>query len=388
MQISAALNYTFGSFLVVTLIFFDYARKYNTDSFQRFIFLQILAFAMIAQGCNLIDFIFEAHSGTTFRNVFFLINTLYFTFEVLSFLYIAVFVDYTVYKDPSRSKKIIAGAWILTGFHIMLLVFNFQNQFYFDIATEGNILVPGKYYFIYLILGYSPILLILYEIVSSFKSFLKYQFHLLIIFWGFITAGILADQLFGTSTLVWPCYTAALLYAYLLIIRTDSKIDALTGIGNRYAFNEFIDSLSRKNLKEKDGSAEAYSVVMIDIDHFKKINDTLGHAEGDNALRDMATIIKGCIRHSDFTARYGGDEFVLVVSARYDIEKILSRIHEALDLQNQKSLRPYALEMSYGYDVFTLGQNRSLNEFINHVDGLMYKQKEEHRRRHDGEQRS
>jgi diguanylate cyclase (GGDEF)-like protein len=184
----------------------------------------------------------------------------------------------------------------------------------------------------------------------------------------------LTDIITGTTSLIWPCFSSALLYAYFFIIRTDSKIDSLTGIGNRYAFNEFISKLASQSVKE------SYSIVMIDMDHFKEINDTLGHAEGDNALRDMAVIIKGCIRHSDFAARYGGDEFVLAAKAEYDIEKLIKRIERAMEIQNEKHMRPYTLEMSYGYDVYTAGKSRSINEFLNHVDGLMYQHKAERRR--------
>jgi diguanylate cyclase (GGDEF)-like protein len=187
--------------------------------------------------------------------------------------------------------------------------------------------------------------------------------------------GTAVGAITGTTTLIWPCFAAALLYAYFFVIRTDSKIDSLTGIGNRYAFNEFISKLASQSVKE------SYSIVIIDMDHFKEINDTLGHAEGDNALRDMAAIIKGCIRHSDFAARYGGDEFVLAAKAEYDIEKLIKRIERAMKIQNEKHIRPYTLEMSYGYDVYTAGQSRSITEFLNHVDGLMYQHKAEHRRR-------
>jgi diguanylate cyclase (GGDEF)-like protein len=179
----------------------------------------------------------------------------------------------------------------------------------------------------------------------------------------------LIDVIVKTTTLIWPCFTAALLYAYFFVIRTDSKIDSLTGIGNRYAFNEFINKLASQSVKE------SYSIVMIDMDHFKEINDTLGHAAGDSALRDMAAIIKGCIRHSDFAARYGGDEFVLAARAEYDIEKLINRIEKSMEIQNEKHLRPYRLEMSYGYDVYTAGKSRSITEFLNHVDSLMYQQK-------------
>jgi diguanylate cyclase (GGDEF)-like protein len=119
---------------------------------------------------------------------------------------------------------------------------------------------------------------------------------------------------------------------------------------------------------------------MIDMDRFKEINDTLGHLEGDNALRDMATIIKSVIRHSDFAARYGGDEFILAARAEYDIGRIMTRIQENIDLQNSKGTRPYKIYMSYGCDVYTTNSGRSIQEFISHIDSLMYKNKEENRR--------
>jgi diguanylate cyclase (GGDEF)-like protein len=188
-------------------------------------------------------------------------------------------------------------------------------------------------------------------------------------------AGATLDVVFKSGSLAWPCFSAAILYIYFFIIQSDSKIDSLTGIGNRYSFNEFINKLSRQNMKED------YAIVMIDLDRFKEINDTLGHLEGDNALRDMATIIKGCIRHSDFAARYGGDEFVLAAKAEHDIQRLMNRIQEAIDLQNEKRQRPYQIYMSYGYDVFTTNAGQSIQDFLAHIDALMYRQKESHRKR-------
>jgi diguanylate cyclase (GGDEF)-like protein len=136
-----------------------------------------------------------------------------------------------------------------------------------------------------------------------------------------------------------------------------------------------MDKLSRQTSKIE------YSIVMIDMDKFKEINDTLGHLEGDNALRDMAAIIKGCIRHSDFAARYGGDEFILVTEAEYDIKRLMNRIQAAIDLQNEKRIRPYQLYISYGYDIYTTKSGESIYSFLAKIDALMYKQKEERKSR-------
>jgi diguanylate cyclase (GGDEF)-like protein len=170
------------------------------------------------------------------------------------------------------------------------------------------------------------------------------------------------------------------LWAYFFIIRTDSTIDALTGIGNRYAFSEFIDKLSRQGAKGSSRSPEPYSIAMIDMDDFKKINDTYGHSEGDNALRDMAAIIKECTRRTDFAARYGGDEFVIAAPAKYNIGKVLARLQEAMDQQNEKHDRPYKMKMSYGLDVYQPGGSVSIGDFMNRIDAMMYRQKAYHKR--------
>ena len=370
MYLAAALENHLTSFLIITLILIDYVRKINTEAFQRFIFIQILGFALFSLACNLLNsFAVKSLAGRAGAAalLFITLNVLYYGFQVLSFFFITVLIDYNIRRDKTRSGKIIVIAWTMTGFYVLLL-FAF-NQYSFYINTVFRIM---------------PLLIIIIDIFLSLKSFLKQHLHLLLIFWSSIITGFLLDCIPGADKLIWPCYSAALLYVYFLIITSDSKLDILTGIGNRHAFNEFFMELSRKGTKDKSGSERNHSIVMIDIDNFKKINDVLGHAEGDNALRDMAAIITRCIRHSDFAVRYGGDEFVLAVPAEYDVEKVMDRIQEALNFQNSKKIRPYTLEMSYGYDVYIPGKYKSMDEFLSHVDSLMYKQKEEHRRQRDG----
>jgi diguanylate cyclase (GGDEF)-like protein len=197
----------------------------------------------------------------------------------------------------------------------------------------------------------------------------KHSQILSLVFFGILTAaGAIGDILLKNSSLLWPCFTAAMLYFYFFIVQSDSKIDSLTGLGNRLSFNEFIKKLSRSN------SETSHSIIMMDMDHFKEINDTLGHLEGDNALRDMSVIIKNCIRETDFAARYGGDEFILAVKSEYNVEKLIERIRQAMDIQNEKNRRPYKLQMSYGWDVFNLG-SRTIEDFLIHIDKRMYENK-------------
>jgi diguanylate cyclase (GGDEF)-like protein len=92
-------------------------------------------------------------------------------------------------------------------------------------------------------------------------------------------------------------------------------------------------------------------------------------------------IIKDCIRFSDFAARYGGDEFVIAVGTEYDIVKLMTRIQDTIDHQNEKRSRPYQLYISYGYDVYTTKSGESIYAFLAKIDAMMYAQKEERKKR-------
>jgi diguanylate cyclase (GGDEF)-like protein len=387
------LNTAIGACLIIGLIFLDYIRKFNTDIFQRLLFLIVLGAAFLATMTDFIARIFRGMSGMIF--MLYLVNSLFYAFQILTYYAAFAFIDYFAHANIQRTKKIIRVIGVFFFFWCVSLAFNMKYQFYFYISGDG-IYTPGNYYFLRFIINYLVIPLCLVDMIFSSKAIQRTQVYL-VIFFGFLTgAGAALDVIVKTGSLTWPCFAAALLYMYFFIVQSDLKIDSLTGIGNRYSFNEFIDRLAREdnkklgssktapgNHRRSYGAGESWAIVMIDMDHFKEINDTLGHLEGDNALRDMAVIIKSCIRRSDFAARYGGDEFVLATRAENDIQRLMDRIKDAIAAQNQKKSRPYSLEISYGYDVFTVGGDQSIDEFLAHVDSLMYKDKAERRRASD-----
>jgi diguanylate cyclase (GGDEF)-like protein len=380
MQLSIAINSILGSCFVLGLIFADYIRKHNTDSFQRRLFLTLLISIFVGIVCDFFFFAFEGVPGRAIHILMVVVLTIYYIFQVAAYYFIFVFIDYLVHNDKTRTKKIMYIVKSIIALHLVILALNHRFHFYFSVS-EGNFLIREKLYAIRLIISYFPVLFFIYEFIASPGKFYKIHIYLICFFAVLTGIGAAIDIILNSGALIWPCLSSALLYSYFFIIRTDFKLDTLTGIGNRYAFNEFIANLSRQTAKQ------SYSIVMIDMDHFKKINDTLGHLEGDNALRDMAAIIKGSLRTNDFAARYGGDEFVIAAKAGSDINRIMERIQTAIDNQNSKNLRPYKIEISYGVGVFTSQSGQSIEKFLAHIDGLMYKHKaERHRRRHTDQQ--
>jgi diguanylate cyclase (GGDEF)-like protein len=116
---------------------------------------------------------------------------------------------------------------------------------------------------------------------------------------------------------------------------TQARRDMLTGLDNRRVFEERIGPL----LETARRHGRAITVASMDLDHFKQINDTLGHAAGDKALQTVAMTLRGMVRNSDLLVRMGGDEFVLVLPetalepARILAERLCAAI-DALDLNS------------------------------------------------------
>jgi diguanylate cyclase (GGDEF)-like protein len=371
-----SFNAILGSCLIILLIISDYLRKFNTDVFQRKFYLWVLVPALIAIAADFLYISFEGRPGKFWHYFLYTVNTAYFVFQILSYYLVVVFLDYMAYKNMVRTKKFLILTAVILSLNTILLALNIPMGFYFSIS-EGNLFVRGDKYYIRLIISYFVIILAFGDLVISSKYLKRSQVFLIIFFFLLSGTGAGLDLLLGSGNLIWPCLSAAFLYLYFFIIQSDSSLDNLTGIGNRYSFNQFIDRLSRQSTKQ------CYSIAMIDMDEFKKINDNFGHLEGDNALRDMAALIKGSIRHSDFAARYGGDEFVLAIRAEQDIEALLARLQAAIEAYNNKNQKPYKIKISYGWDVFTTNSGQPIEDFLAHIDSLMYQHKAEQRRRTD-----
>ena len=171
--------------------------------------------------------------------------------------------------------------------------------------------------------------------------------------------------------------TVMLLFFYIQNMQTRISIDALTRLNNRGQINRYVDQLRyQDNVR--------IFVMMMDLDHFKQINDTYGHAEGDRALILAAEVLKRTcekVRTPIFLGRYGGDEFTIILQnpeAKNHPEQLMVEIRGNLAKKKEENQLPYALEASIGYEELR-DENDSMQECIMRADEKLYADKQSRR---------
>ena len=153
-------------------------------------------------------------------------------------------------------------------------------------------------------------------------------------------------------------------------IRRESRHDALTGLPNRAAFAEAYEravALTRRN-------EEKLTVAIIDLDHFKSVNDRFGHAQGDEVLRRVAHLAGDALRRSDMLARWGGEEFVVLLpgtdvpGAEHAIANVQRRLHET----EWKTPRGEQFDIAFSAGIADASTGAPLPEVIARADYYLY----------------
>lgn len=157
----------------------------------------------------------------------------------------------------------------------------------------------------------------------------------------------------------------------------SANFDSLTGTLNRRAGLNMLKMLHESN------SEEPNCIAFIDVDGLKAVNDSYGHAEGDNYLRIVANTLTSSVRSSESVIRYGGDEFFILFKncTLENSRKVIMRMVEKLDALNHKKLKPYNMSFSYGVEVFGDDNKGSPEQLLHSADSKMYRQKAEKKRK-------
>ena len=174
--------------------------------------------------------------------------------------------------------------------------------------------------------------------------------------------------------------TADLFESDIVRIIEEFSIDPLTGIYTRRAFFDYLSKMFSAASRNKDFR---FSLILMDIDYFKEINDTYGHKGGDIVLRDIGKILKDFVRAEDFVGRIGGEEFGIIVNFSDVVYacRVAERIRKHIEQRRFTVERNRSIDLTASFGVVDSEGFSSLDEMISTCDSLLYVSKNSGRNR-------
>ena len=179
-------------------------------------------------------------------------------------------------------------------------------------------------------------------------------------------------MLFYGLTTTWPFTTLGVLMVYVFLEIQKHVNDYLTGLMNRRQFEELVKYRMEKRSTDRD-----FTLIVLDMNDFKRINDNFGHHAGDRALQEAANLITRSIGVNDKAGRLGGDEFVVLLDSGDGeiIESVVSRLKKNFHNWNEVTEEPYRLDISLGWAVYDSEKHGDYSALFRQADIMMYRDK-------------
>ncbi len=251
------------------------------------------------------------------------------------------------------------------------LVFNLG--WFYQYAPDGTY-IRGILYYPRAIYMLSYCILVFVQLIRNRKLIYDLYFWPLITFPILVFVTGLMQAILGEVAYEYVGTTLSCLILLVFVQNRDITTDYLTGISNRRRLYAAVEAAI------EDCEEHPFAAIMVDIDHFKQINDTYGHQTGDEALVNTARILRGAFPGNDIVGRLGGDEFCIVtrVQDQISLDHKMELIRERFDSFNHIHQEDYQLQVSMGSLLYRKEYEQSTDDFFHELDMLMYREKEQH----------
>lgn len=355
--------------VMILLVISIYLKKYSEmESIQNRLFYWIVNAVILMLVFDSISRL-DGYPGSILPFFNYWGNLLIFLFNpVVSSLWVLYAYQYK--RQTAKFNKWIIIVIVAVNIANAVMVILSQRYGWFYYIDSENIYHRGPLFLLSTVFTFFLIFVATYLVYKNRNRIeRKHYFALLFFLAPPFLCVILQILLYGFS-FVYNGVTLSALIIFLFIQNQDIFTDYLTGVANRKKLELYLRKMINNSVPH-----QTFSAIMIDLDNFKAINDTFGHKVGDEALQTAAELLRGCLQKQDFIARYGGDEFYVVLGTS-DIDVlngIVRRIRTSIEDYNSKSNLPYKFGLSMGYAIYEYGMNA--DDFINMIDKLMYEHK-------------
>jgi diguanylate cyclase (GGDEF)-like protein len=360
------------SLMVLLIMYLDahsrLERKFTLYNF----FMKLVLFNMALIMIDLSTWSVDGLPGVFGNIAVHLTNFLLFAIEPLGLVLWILYANYLVHHDETRITNLKKYLVIPLILNLLLSILSLSTGWFFTV-DQFNFYHRGDFYWIHLFLCIILLLLPFPFIFKNRKKIPEKHFFSLLFFIIPISVGTTLQVLSYGVTYVWSGMMVSLLIVYLTIQDRESSTDFLTEVNNRKQLDHFI-----RNKINSGRKPEPFSIILIDLDHFKEINDRYGHDVGDEALQDAVKVLRKCLRQQDFLARYGGDEFLIVMDVNTSplLEATIQRIKDSFTDFNRQNRKPYTLSFSSGYYLYDYHAQMGADQLLKHLHKLMYQDKE------------
>ena len=368
--IAVATSDYIGIILLIALLFISRIRRYaNNDQIEFQVFTLIAILTLIACFVDFFAFYAEGKPGPAWRVINILSNTYCFVANPLFISCWCLFEDVKLYHSRNRIKKIYTYAFIPAIILGGIAIINIFVPIVFRIDGANHYeRLPFSY--AYYIVDLCYVFFGIYVFKKYEQKYGKVRFFPIFLMIGPIFMGCALQVIFYGISLIWVSMAIGMTAIYMSLQNEFSYLDKLTGLYNRAYLDYYLENASKDPHKRLGG-------IMIDVDYFKKINDTYGHSAGDEALLDVARVINFAKTDKAIATRFAGDEFILLLKATNDAEmqRIIKNIQDEVELFNETEGREYKLSLSLGYAIYS-PEKESLDDFLKHMDDNMYEEPE------------
>jgi len=357
---------------ILLLIFINIHRRSEKYMMEQKLYVALLGANALILIFDTLMWLMDGKNGYLLRESYLLVAAVYYTLNPAICLLWSFYADYQINRSKKHLRKLILPLSIPAGVNAIL---SFASMFggYLFFIDEYNIYYRGPLFGLMASISFAYLVYTFIKIIQKQKKIKKQKF-IPILFFAIppFLGGIIQTFCYGVS-LIWICTTISLLIIFINIQDRQLYTDYLTGLFNRRQLDYYL----QQRFQSVNNESKLLSGIMIDLDSFKMINDMYGHYAGDQALEYTAKILKKTFRKDDFVARYGGDEFIVIMEIKdvNDLYKAVERLKENIALFNKQKLTPYTINLSIGYDIFEGASEESVTEFLKRIDSLMYKDK-------------